>query len=837
MRTRYGIAALLLSGCILTGQTSPPRTNETKPPVAAKRTPPPAKQQQKPVPPVLQQYDFNAQLGALERVEVPGAAGEVKPVFARTDFTGPKAPDVAPRSDVQLNPTALQAVRMSETWRGGQNTPAAGPDGRVLYAFGGGLPVVVCAPLRVCIVELQAGEKIVGEPQIGDSVRWNISPGLYGNGEQATQMVVLKPQDTGLDTNLLITTDRRAYYLRLVSKAQEYVARVAFRYPEEENSQKWQQHLVDQRVQERELKRDAQLLPAMITADKLNFGYSVAGGNEHIRPRRVYDDGAKTYIQMKPEIQNREAPVLVVIGADGKGEMTNYRVREQTYIAPAGLELHPTPPKTVHVSKRAGLAIGVIVVGLLLAFAYGGYKRQQRVDAATRDAGLSKGVAPATSAGREFIQAIPVPDTPAPRQENSNQLQPPGAVSPTAAAGSARPASPPPGCGYDPRTGQVYRFDPQTGQPCNVTPVQERVVVRQPPASHYSAPPSPQPSAEEQRREAAYQREREAMLAPTGIRSGNGGLSIPGGSLSGMAGSRPDDVSQIAALAGALRRSRSDAGSGAALQKAFSSMGSSGGDTDYDGQNMQTRKEAFLAAARSQKTDDYLRSTRSAQLSTYEIKSGWEIPAVLEQSLNSDLPGELKALVMSNVYDTATGRFLLIPQGSRLIGRYDSRIAYGQDGVQVVWERVIYPDGSSVDINGMVGLDSHGNAGLRDKVDRHYKRLFGFAALTSMFTAAFDLSQRRTYGNNGGLMYPSASDTASAAVGREMSQTGAMVTRRNLNVQPTVKVPVGYKFTVRVNRDILFEAPYEPLQADPQPLAPGERGLRRRTSAAAVYGR
>jgi len=325
------------------------------------------------------------------------------------------------------------------------------------------------------------------------------------------------------------------------------------------------------------------------------------------------------------------------------------------------------------------------------------------------------------------------------------------------------------------------------------------------------------------------------MLAPTGIRSGNGGMALPGAAFAGMTGSRTDDVSQIAALAGALRGSGSDAGAGAALQKAFSTAGSSGGDTDYDGQNMQTRKEAFLAAARSQKTDDYLRSTRSAQLSAYEIKAGWEIPAVLEQSLNSDLPGELKALVMSNVYDTATGRFMLIPQGSRLIGRYDSRIAYGQDGVQVVWDRIIYPDASSVDINGMVGLDSHGNAGLRDKVDRHYKRLFGFAALTSMFTAAFDLSQRRTYGN-GGLMYPSASDTASAAVGREMSQTGAMITRRNLNVQPTVKVPVGYKFTVRVNRDILFEAPYEPLQADPQPLTPGDRGLRRRVSGA-VYGR
>ena len=79
----------------------------------------------------------------------------------------------------------------------------------------------------------------------------------------------------------------------------------------------------------------------------------------------------------------------------------------------------------------------------------------------------------------------------------------------------------------------------------------------------------------------------------------------------------------------------------------------------------------------------------------YEIKAGWEIPVVLDQSLNSDLPGELKALVTSNVYDTATGLYLLIPQGSRLIGKYDSRVAYGQDGVQVAWGRIIYPDASS----------------------------------------------------------------------------------------------------------------------------------------------
>ena len=182
------------------------------------------------------------------------------------------------------------------------------------------------------MIELQGGERITGEPQIGDSVRWNISPAMYGQGEQSTSVIILKPQEPGLDTNLLITTDRRAYYLRLVSKPQDYVARVAFSYPDEDNSQKWQQHMLEQRALAQDANHKAQLTPAMITADKLNFGYKITGANEQLRPVRVFDDGSKTYIQMRPEIQNREAPVLVVMGSDGKGEMTNYRVQQQTYI-------------------------------------------------------------------------------------------------------------------------------------------------------------------------------------------------------------------------------------------------------------------------------------------------------------------------------------------------------------------------------------------------------------------------------------------------------------------------------------------------------------------------
>lgn len=501
--------------------------------------------------------------------------------------------------------------------------------------------------------------------------------------------------------------------------------------------------------------------------------------------------------------------------------------------APSSLDIHPQPQKAVRVSRRAGMAIGAVIIVLMLAFAYGGYQRQQRAQASARDVGQPRNVTPATAAASEFVKNIPAANAPTAR-DNPHAIQPDASPKGQQTGPAASPSVVGAPCGYDPRTGQAFRFNPQTGQPCTGYSPGDRVVVRQGSVPIHSSstaqsPPVqiPQLSPEEQQALAAYKREQEAILAPTSIRTGSTSTSafhtsgLSGGSQVPNTG---DGLAQVAALGQALLGK----GSERVSVSSRSRQSASGGDGEYDGQNPQTRKADFLADARSEKTDSYLRSTRTPPLGTFEVKAGWEIPAVLEQALNSDLPGEIKALVRENVYDTATGRFLLIPQGSRLIGRYDSEVVYGQDGVQVVWSRVVFPDASSVDLDGMVGMDAQGNAGLRHKVDRHYRRLFGFAALTSLFTAAFEISQRR---NQSVLIAPSSSQTASAAVGREMSQTGASITRRNLNVQPTIKVPAGYKFSVRVNRDILFEAPYEPLLADPQPLVPGERGLRKRASA------
>ncbi len=437
------------------------------------------------------------------------------------------------------------------------------------------------------------------------------------------------------------------------------------------------------------------------------------------------------------------------------------------------------------------MALAAVILGL---FAYGGYKRQQRQVVALAEGSVPRNVSPATAAGVDIAKDIPsgnLPIVPALRGSPSD----PGTLVPPGELGSAQATQQLNGASGT--SGQVFvRQAPMPAQPTAVQVPQPR-----------------EPSPEERRLIAAYEREQQAIAAPTTLRDGFG---TPGFGVASQAGpggrNNGDDASQIASMVQALSRQSSGSQPGAdAIRGLVAARTNSGGDGNGDAdQNMQDRKESFLAKARTGQMDDYLKSTRNAPLSLYEIKAGWEIPAVLEQALNSDLPGELKALVSSNVYDTATGRFLLIPQGSRLLGVYNSRIGYGQDGVQVIWDRVIYPDGSSLDLGGMIGQDAHGYSGFRAKVDHHYTRLVGFAVLTSLFAAATAISQSQ---NRSLLTYPSPAQVAGSAVGQQASELGAQITRRNLNVQPTIRIPVGYRFNVRVNRDVLFDAAYTPISA------------------------
>jgi type IV secretion system protein VirB9 len=303
------------------------------PPIVIKRAPPAEKE---PVP-APDKYPLAEAVRALESGDAPQAVPEAAPVLPSISKATPPGKasnevprDFQPRRDVALNTTGLDAVLISRDWEASHNPPAIGSDGRVVYTYGAGLPIVVCAPLHVCMIELEPGEKIVGEPHVGDSIRWEISPTSSGNGPDSTPILIIKPRIAGLDTTMVVPTDRRAYYIRLQSKPTEFVARVAFTYPEDRNRQ-WQVFLAKQQEQEEQAKaqRVAELPNTAI--ENLYWKYAIKGGTPSTRPVHVMDDGVKTYIQMPDATIPRELPVLVVKTPAGS-EMVNYRVKENIYI-------------------------------------------------------------------------------------------------------------------------------------------------------------------------------------------------------------------------------------------------------------------------------------------------------------------------------------------------------------------------------------------------------------------------------------------------------------------------------------------------------------------------
>jgi type IV secretion system protein VirB10 len=220
-------------------------------------------------------------------------------------------------------------------------------------------------------------------------------------------------------------------------------------------------------------------------------------------------------------------------------------------------------------------------------------------------------------------------------------------------------------------------------------------------------------------------------------------------------------------------------------------------------QNGWARKQEFGTDARGASSTG---RTPQAAASPYLIRAGWTIPAILEQDLNSDLPGEIRALVTQNVYDTATGEYLLIPQGTRLIGTYDSAVGYGQGALQAVWTRLVFPDASVLNLDGARAQDASGRAGLRFKTNYHTGRLIGGALLTSLFGAGYEIAQ----GNQGGSILDgrSASDRAARGAAEEISRLGSEITRRNLNIAPTIEIPAGFRLQVFVHDDLRFQTPY-----------------------------
>jgi type IV secretion system protein VirB10 len=219
------------------------------------------------------------------------------------------------------------------------------------------------------------------------------------------------------------------------------------------------------------------------------------------------------------------------------------------------------------------------------------------------------------------------------------------------------------------------------------------------------------------------------------------------------------------------------------------------------GQNGQDRKLAFVNGSVDRRTTSPDRI--AALASSYVVQAGNVIPASLITGIRSDLPGQITAQVTENVYDSPTGRFVLVPQGTRLIGVYDSQVSFGQSRVLLIWTRLIMPNGRSIVLERQPGADTAGYSGLEDEVDNHWGALFGAALLSTLLGVGSELGAGSDTGNNGDIIQALRRGSSES-----MNQTGQKVVQRNLNIQPTLTIRPGFPVRVIVNRDLVLE-PYK----------------------------
>ncbi len=217
-------------------------------------------------------------------------------------------------------------------------------------------------------------------------------------------------------------------------------------------------------------------------------------------------------------------------------------------------------------------------------------------------------------------------------------------------------------------------------------------------------------------------------------------------------------------------------------------------------QNGQDSKLLFVSAPVDRRTTAPDRLSRPA--SPFVVQAGTIIPAALITGIRSDLPGQITAQVTESVYDTPTGRAKLIPQGTRLIGIYDSQVAFGQSRVLLVWTRLIMPNGRSIVLERQAGADAAGYAGLEDEVNNHWGALFKAALLSTMLGVGSELGSTTGTGSNSDVITALRRGSSDS-----LNQTGQKVVQRNLDIQPTLTIRPGFPVRVIVNRDLVLE-PY-----------------------------
>ncbi|HEO70985.1 MAG TPA: P-type conjugative transfer protein TrbG [Candidatus Hydrogenedentes bacterium] len=239
---------------------------------------------------------------------------------------------------VYLDGKEAAGVALANQWKSHPDQPRRGADGSVVYLYGATLPTLVCTPLEVCAIRLQAGE-VVNDVHAGDTARWRITPATSGAGANQTTLVIVKPTDAGLTTNLLIATDRRTYSIKLASTQKDWIPMLSFDYPDEVSAA-W-----DAYRQQHAQQVAATTLPSGQNLANLDFGFEIRGDRPRWTPQRVYTDGVKTYIQFpSASFAGSEAPALVSL-ARAAGlfkkptqELVNYRVIGDRYVVDQVIE-------------------------------------------------------------------------------------------------------------------------------------------------------------------------------------------------------------------------------------------------------------------------------------------------------------------------------------------------------------------------------------------------------------------------------------------------------------------------------------------------------------------
>jgi type IV secretion system protein VirB9 len=229
-----------------------------------------------------------------------------------------------------------QALTIADRWKSDNSigmAPTPGKNGAVSYLFGVQQPSVVCAVLQVCDVALQTGEQ-VNSINLGDTARWTLEPAITGSGDSEVQHIIIKPMDVGLETSLVVTTNRRTYHISLRSHRKDYMPQVTFTYPDEEQN-KWdvyRNHALKER-------KDKTIPQTGEYLGDLDFAYEIdPNGSIPWTPIRVFNDKQKTIIQMPNMMAQSEAPTLLVVRREGglfeddETVQVNYRVQGNRYI-------------------------------------------------------------------------------------------------------------------------------------------------------------------------------------------------------------------------------------------------------------------------------------------------------------------------------------------------------------------------------------------------------------------------------------------------------------------------------------------------------------------------